>query len=52
MLIGQLVLAAGRGDADRARATFLESVEILERLVAKSPDEPTYVFELTDTLRL
>ncbi len=46
----RLVHAATSGDAAVARETFLEAVEILDRLASRFPTEPKYQFELADTL--
>ncbi len=46
----RLVHAATSGDEAVAKETFLEAVEILERLASNFPTEPKYQFELTDTL--
>ena len=46
----RLVHAATIGDAAVAKETFLEAVEILDRLATNFPNEPKYQFELADTL--
>ena len=46
----RLVHAASGGNTRVARETFQEAVEILDRLAQNHPDEPRYLFELTDTL--
>ncbi len=46
----RLVHSARQGQRSVASEAFIEAVRILERLVKDSPNEPSYLFELADTL--
>jgi len=46
----RLVHAASNQDAATANQTFLEAVQILDRLTKTYPNDPKYVYELADTL--
>lgn len=46
----RLVHTARQGQRSVASESFVEAVELLERLAKDSPHEPAYIFELADTL--